>query len=308
MWRSSAAVAAIRGWAAGGGDLGPGMGGGGGTSVRGWAAAAEPRPGMWRPGRTSVGDRRPGPDLGRAPPVRVTAGRLAGAEGLDRCLVALVERPLPDALGGDQPARASACRWAVAVGCATSSLSAMNSTQTPLSTRSPSRCGGKCATGSRSQSRICSRLGLARARNTSAASKARAGVVIPSSCRLAYSSFLYSLVTWSVHGYGASSSYPRVAGWHGSAELHPYFVCDVFTSEPLEGNQLGVFPDGRPLLRADAAPGQGDELRRDRLPAPPQTGATSGCGFSPRVPSSPSPGTPCLARRSWSAWRSAPMP
>ncbi len=40
---------------------------------------------------------------------------------------------------------------------------------------------------------------------------------------------------------------PCVAGWHGSAELHPYFVCDVFTSEPLEGNQLGVFPDGRPF-------------------------------------------------------------
>ena len=40
---------------------------------------------------------------------------------------------------------------------------------------------------------------------------------------------------------------PGVAGWHGSAELHPYFVCDVFTSEPLEGNQLGVFADGRPF-------------------------------------------------------------
>jgi trans-2,3-dihydro-3-hydroxyanthranilate isomerase len=38
---------------------------------------------------------------------------------------------------------------------------------------------------------------------------------------------------------------PGVAGWHGSAELHPYFVCDVFTSVPLEGNQLGVFTDGR---------------------------------------------------------------
>ena len=40
---------------------------------------------------------------------------------------------------------------------------------------------------------------------------------------------------------------PGVAGWPGSAELHPYFVCDVFTSEPLEGNQLGVFADGRPF-------------------------------------------------------------
>ena len=40
---------------------------------------------------------------------------------------------------------------------------------------------------------------------------------------------------------------PSLAGWHGSAELHPYFVCDVFTSEPLQGNQLGVFIDGRPF-------------------------------------------------------------
>jgi trans-2,3-dihydro-3-hydroxyanthranilate isomerase len=40
---------------------------------------------------------------------------------------------------------------------------------------------------------------------------------------------------------------PSVTDWHGSAELHPYFVCDVFTSEPLEGNQLGVFTDGRPF-------------------------------------------------------------
>jgi trans-2,3-dihydro-3-hydroxyanthranilate isomerase len=40
---------------------------------------------------------------------------------------------------------------------------------------------------------------------------------------------------------------PSVAGWHGSAELHPYYVCDVFTAEPLEGNQLGVFTDGRPF-------------------------------------------------------------
>ena len=40
---------------------------------------------------------------------------------------------------------------------------------------------------------------------------------------------------------------PGVADWRESAELHPYFVCDVFTSEPLQGNQLGVFPDGRPF-------------------------------------------------------------
>jgi trans-2,3-dihydro-3-hydroxyanthranilate isomerase len=40
---------------------------------------------------------------------------------------------------------------------------------------------------------------------------------------------------------------PGLADWHGSADLHPFFVCDVFTSEPLEGNQLGVFIDGRPF-------------------------------------------------------------
>ncbi len=40
---------------------------------------------------------------------------------------------------------------------------------------------------------------------------------------------------------------PRVTGWNGTARLHPYFVCDVFTSQPLEGNQLGVFTDGRPF-------------------------------------------------------------
>ncbi len=43
---------------------------------------------------------------------------------------------------------------------------------------------------------------------------------------------------------------PSPADWHGSAELHPYFVCDVFTSEPLQGNQLGVFIDGRPFTPA----------------------------------------------------------
>jgi trans-2,3-dihydro-3-hydroxyanthranilate isomerase len=40
---------------------------------------------------------------------------------------------------------------------------------------------------------------------------------------------------------------PRVTGWHGTSRLHPYFVCDVFTFQPLEGNQLGVFVDGRPF-------------------------------------------------------------
>jgi trans-2,3-dihydro-3-hydroxyanthranilate isomerase len=40
---------------------------------------------------------------------------------------------------------------------------------------------------------------------------------------------------------------PVVAGWDEHSECHPYYVVDVFTSEPLRGNQLGVFVDGRPL-------------------------------------------------------------
>src|SRR5436309_4969607 len=41
---------------------------------------------------------------------------------------------------------------------------------------------------------------------------------------------------------------PPLTDWHESAELHPYLVVDAFTSQPLQGNQLGVFVDGRPLL------------------------------------------------------------
>src|ERR1700735_4265003 len=40
---------------------------------------------------------------------------------------------------------------------------------------------------------------------------------------------------------------PPLTDWHEDFATHPYFVCDVFTSEPLEGNQLGVFVDGRPF-------------------------------------------------------------
>ena len=43
---------------------------------------------------------------------------------------------------------------------------------------------------------------------------------------------------------------PSLVDWHETADLHPYFVCDVFTSEPLQGNQLGVFTDGRPFSQA----------------------------------------------------------
>ncbi|HXH98282.1 MAG TPA: PhzF family phenazine biosynthesis protein [Gaiellaceae bacterium] len=44
---------------------------------------------------------------------------------------------------------------------------------------------------------------------------------------------------------------PSGIDWHGSSELHRYYVCDVFTSEPLEGNQLGVFVDGRPFTATE---------------------------------------------------------
>ncbi len=40
---------------------------------------------------------------------------------------------------------------------------------------------------------------------------------------------------------------PYPIHWQGAADLNRYFVCDVFTSEPLQGNQLGVFVDGRPF-------------------------------------------------------------
>jgi trans-2,3-dihydro-3-hydroxyanthranilate isomerase len=40
---------------------------------------------------------------------------------------------------------------------------------------------------------------------------------------------------------------PRLTDWHGAARLHSYFVCDVFARQPLQGNQLGVFVDGRPF-------------------------------------------------------------
>jgi trans-2,3-dihydro-3-hydroxyanthranilate isomerase len=43
---------------------------------------------------------------------------------------------------------------------------------------------------------------------------------------------------------------PVISGaidWLGTSELHPYLVVDVFTTRVLEGNQLGVFLDGRPF-------------------------------------------------------------
>jgi trans-2,3-dihydro-3-hydroxyanthranilate isomerase len=46
-------------------------------------------------------------------------------------------------------------------------------------------------------------------------------------------------------GTGAPSVIPGSVGWLKRAEGHEYLVVDVFTVRPLEGNQLGVFLDGR---------------------------------------------------------------
>jgi trans-2,3-dihydro-3-hydroxyanthranilate isomerase len=37
---------------------------------------------------------------------------------------------------------------------------------------------------------------------------------------------------------------PDLTAWHGDTAVHHYYVCDVFTSTPLQGNQLGVFVEG----------------------------------------------------------------
>jgi trans-2,3-dihydro-3-hydroxyanthranilate isomerase len=44
---------------------------------------------------------------------------------------------------------------------------------------------------------------------------------------------------------------PWFKDWRGESELHRYVVCDVFTSVPLQGNQLAVFLDGRSLATTD---------------------------------------------------------
>jgi trans-2,3-dihydro-3-hydroxyanthranilate isomerase len=53
---------------------------------------------------------------------------------------------------------------------------------------------------------------------------------------------------------GSMADSPVLAGsidWLGTSELHPYLVLDVFTERFLEGNQLGVFLDGRPFGEQD---------------------------------------------------------
>jgi trans-2,3-dihydro-3-hydroxyanthranilate isomerase len=44
---------------------------------------------------------------------------------------------------------------------------------------------------------------------------------------------------------------PWPVDWPAGTELHPYAVCDVFIAQPLQGNQLGVFVDGRPFTNVD---------------------------------------------------------
>jgi trans-2,3-dihydro-3-hydroxyanthranilate isomerase len=49
----------------------------------------------------------------------------------------------------------------------------------------------------------------------------------------------------------ANGVIPWPVDWQGDSELHRYVMCDVFTSVPLQGNQLGVFLDGRPFATTE---------------------------------------------------------
>src|SRR5690349_18799606 len=73
-------------------------------------------------------------------------------------------------LDRSRPLAVSRRRCSLAVGALTPSLSAMNTEHTPSATRSPSRWGGKWATGSRSHSRTARRLSFARTFSTSTSS------------------------------------------------------------------------------------------------------------------------------------------
>ena len=59
-----------------------------------------------------------------------------------------------------------------------------------------------------------------------------------------------------------SSVIPSIPEWQGTSQLHPYFVCDVFTSEPLQGNQVGVFVDGRPFEAEEMQARRPEEIVR----------------------------------------------
>lgn len=70
--------------------------------------------------------------------------------------------------GTTRPAEVSTRMCSLSVGAPTPSFSAISTPHTPSSTKSPSTWGGKCARGSRSQSRICNRRSLASARRIAA--------------------------------------------------------------------------------------------------------------------------------------------
>lgn len=44
---------------------------------------------------------------------------------------------------------------------------------------------------------------------------------------------------------------PDPEGWSGDSALQRYLICDVFTSVPLQGNQLAVFLDGQEFSSSD---------------------------------------------------------
>jgi trans-2,3-dihydro-3-hydroxyanthranilate isomerase len=48
-----------------------------------------------------------------------------------------------------------------------------------------------------------------------------------------------------------SAVLPDPVAWLADSQLHRYLVVDVFAARPLEGNQLGVFLDGRPFGEPD---------------------------------------------------------
>ena len=105
----------------------------------------------------------------------------------------------------------------------------------------------------------------------------------------------------------ATGVIPHPTGWHGRARLHRFFVREVFTSQPMQGNQLGVFVDGRPF-----GPEQMQRLAREMNIAetvfvlPPNAGGDVSVRIFTPEERCPSPATPCSARRSWSGRRFRP--
>jgi trans-2,3-dihydro-3-hydroxyanthranilate isomerase len=107
----------------------------------------------------------------------------------------------------------------------------------------------------------------------------------------------------------AAGVIPGPIDWHGPAELHPYFVYDVFTSTPLQGNQLAVFVDGRPF-----GPEEMQRLAREMNFAetvflfPPTRGGDISVRIFTPVAELPFAGHPSSGRLLWSEGHWAPMP